>query len=54
MGSLEGLGSRSGLAEALVCVSGETKCHHSCSGGIIRRREEETGDCDHMYTGKDR
>lgn len=53
MSSLGGLGSSSGLADALASVSGEGKCHPSCSGGITGRREKETGNCDHMYIGKD-
>lgn len=53
VGSLGGLGSLSGLADAPVSVSGEAKCHPSCSGGVTRRREQGTRNWDHMYIGKD-
>lgn len=53
LGSLAGPGSSSGLADALVSVSGEAKCHPAHLGAITRRREKETANCDHMYMGKD-
>lgn len=52
VGSTMGLGSGSGLADALASISGEAKCHTSCSRKITRR-EKEACSCDHMYIGKD-